>query len=101
MIHPVKAIPQKLLEVFSDSTDKDPVVTCTPAGAQVLFKLFILKLFLYMHIVGLCMPVDFKPVFVAGAPARELGTGSSEELPGYGTPARGGGSRVPCGAPVA
>ena len=37
----------------------------------------IQKSCIYIHIVSLCLPMDFKPVFVAGTPARHRAAQSS------------------------
>lgn len=36
---------------------------------------------MYVHMVSLCLPMDFKPVFLAGSPDRELGTGQCKTAP--------------------
>ena len=49
--------------------------------------------------MGLCLPVDLQPVFVARAPAGELATGQQATAPWDGTAARGGGSSILSHAP--
>ena len=41
------------------------------------FIYIIQKSCIYIHIVSLCLPMDFKPVFVAGTPARHRAAQSS------------------------
>lgn len=64
-------------------------------GQKYYLNYVTLKLCPNMHIVGLCLPMDFKPVFVAGAPAWAPGTGQHRAAPWSGTWSRGRGSRAP------
>lgn len=48
-----------------------------------------------MHVMGLCLPVDFRPVFAAGAAAGELGTGQQTATPWDGNSSKRRGNQCP------
>lgn len=70
-------------------------------GQKYYLHLLILKLCPYVYTVGLCLPLAFKPVFVAGAPAREPGTGQHRAAPWVQNHSQRRGSGVLSGASMA